>query len=213
MKVLRVINSIDPHSGGPIEGLKLASTVMLDAGVEVEVACLNEEAAVKEEIEAMDWPVHALGPSSLGSYSYSSTFKVWLNENLGRFDAVIIHGCWQYHGLATALACQRMDRPYYVYPHGMLDPWFNETYPLKKIKKTLYWRWGEHRVLSGARSVLFTCEEERRLARNSFKPYQVQEHVIGYGTTVPKLPEGARTSYRRPIEGPYFLFLGRIQEK
>ena len=61
---------------------------------------------------------------------------------------------------------------YFVFTHGMLDPWFKRTYPLKHLKKWLYWPWAEYRVLRDAQAVLFTCEEERILARQSFWLYK-----------------------------------------
>ena len=54
----------------------------------------------------------------------------------------------------------------------MLDPWFKRTYPLKHLKKLLYWPWAEYRVLRDAAAVLFTSEEERRLARETFARYR-----------------------------------------
>jgi hypothetical protein len=71
----------------------------------------------------------------------------------------------------------------------MLDPWFKRQYPLKHLKKWLYWPWGEYRVLRDAQGVLFTSEEERRLARQSFWLYRCRELVLGYGITAPPPPE------------------------
>ena len=73
-----------------------------------------------------------------------------------------------------------------VYTHGMLDPWFKRRYPLKHLKKLLYWPWGEYRVLREASAVLFTCEEERVLARQAFRPYRCNEVVVKYGTAGPQ---------------------------
>lgn len=216
MKLLRVIATIDPKTGGPIEGLKRASLIMSEMGVDVEIACLDAPGDLADEVAALPWKVHSLGPHKLGQYAYAPRCKQWLEAHVGDYDAVIIHGMWQYHGFATARSCRKLGVPYFVYTHGMLDPWFNRTYPLKKLKKQLYWYWGEHPVLSNASAVLFTSEEECRLARQSFAPYKVNEKVIGYGTTAPDLETivprfkanagdwGAR---------PYFVFLGRIQEK
>ena len=212
MKLLRVIHTIQAHSGGPIEGLKQASRIMSELGVEVEIACLDTPETVRDETEEFPWRIHALGPGTLGTFSYSSALKKWLDANVAQYDAVIIHGNWQYHGFATSKACIRHNIPYFIYPHGMLDPWFNETYPLKKLKKRLYWNWGEHPVLHNAKAVLFTCAEECRRARRCFSPYSVNEKVIGYGTNASKDSIDSLQE-SRPHPTPYFLFLARIQEK
>src|SRR5262249_6303466 len=101
------------------------------------------------------------------------------------FDAVVVNGLWQYHGFGTRLALRRLDMPYHVFTHGMLDPWFKRAYPLKHLKKWLYWPWAEYRVLRDAAGVLFTSEEERLLARQSFWLYHAKEHVVAYGTSAP----------------------------
>ncbi|WP_269526536.1 glycosyltransferase [Coraliomargarita parva] len=214
MKLLRIINTIAPESGGPIEGLKRASAIMTGEGVQVEIACGDTVDALHEAVRSLPWPVYRLGPGKLGSYGYSVRMRDWLDRHVCDYDAVIIHGNWQYHGLAASRACVKHKVPYFIYPHGMLDPWFNRNYPLKKIKKQLYWNWGEHQVLQHARAVLFTCEEERRLARESFRPYRVTEKVIGYGTSHPGASVLRATRSDFPWgDSPYLLYLGRIQEK
>ena len=105
-----------------------------------------------------------------------------------------------------------------VYTHGMLDPWFNRAYPLKHLKKLLYWPWAERRVLRDARAVLFTCEEERRLARQSFPAYRCREAVVSYGTSSPPGdPDALRSRFlagRPDLAGRrLLLFLSRIHPK
>jgi glycosyltransferase involved in cell wall biosynthesis len=99
----------------------------------------------------------------------------------------------------------------------MLDPWFKRTYPLKHLKKLFYWPWGEYRVLRDAAAVLFTSEEERRLARESFGLYRCNEVVVNYGTAAPANLDGARDVFFDAfpnLRGQRFLlFLGRLHEK
>jgi glycosyltransferase involved in cell wall biosynthesis len=100
----------------------------------------------------------------------------------------------------------------------MLDPWFKHTYPLKHLKKWLYWPWAEYRVLRDATAVLFTCESERRLARQSFWLYQCDEFVVNYGTAPPPgNVEAERAAFlaRFPhlADKRCLLFLGRIHVK
>jgi glycosyltransferase involved in cell wall biosynthesis len=100
----------------------------------------------------------------------------------------------------------------------MLDPWFKHTYPLKHLKKWLYWPWAEYRLLRDARAIFFTCEEEKILARQSFWLYKVREQVVTYGTKTPPsdgvaLADTFYTQYPALREKRVFLFLSRIQEK
>jgi glycosyltransferase involved in cell wall biosynthesis len=86
------------------------------------------------------------------------------------------------------------------------------------MKKLLYWPWSEYRVLRDAAAVLFTSEEERRLARESFSLYRCNEAVVNYGTAAPEIDlETARQEffevYPKLHGQPFFLFLGRLHEK
>ena len=108
--------------------------------------------------------------------------------------------------------------PYFVFPHGMLDPWFKRRYPLKHLKKWLYWPWAEYRVLRDARAVFFSNPTERTLARESFWLYRCREAEAGFGVS---LPEGNPQDQRGAFETAFphlrgqrlFLFLSRIHEK
>ena len=162
-------------------------------------------------------PVHALGPGC-GSYGYAPGFSDWIKTHRNEYDAVIVHGLWQYSSFGVWRALAGTDTPYFVFPHGMLDPWFKRTYPLKHIKKLLYWPWGDYRVLRDAAAVLFTSEEERRLARESFALYRCNEVVVNYGTAAPATNlESAREDFFQnfpKLRGQrFFLFLGRLHEK
>ena len=100
----------------------------------------------------------------------------------------------------------------------MLDPWFKKNYPLKHLKKWLYWIWGEYLVLRDAKAVIFTCEDERVLARQSFWLYRVNEVVTSYGTASPpmeieNLKEMFFLKYQKLQGMRLILFLSRIQEK
>ena len=81
--------------------------------------------------------------------------------------------------------CERVRHPYYIFAHGMMDPWFRERYPLKHLAKQIFWTLAEGRVLRDAQSVLFTCEEERVRARGVFKGHPYKERVVLFGTADP----------------------------
>jgi glycosyltransferase involved in cell wall biosynthesis len=165
-----------------LEGVRQRGMQLQREGHTVEIVTSDDpgESFVKE----FPLQVHALGPSSNG-YGYNGKLVPWLKQNAAKFDAVIVNGLWQYHSFGAWRALRNAGVPYYVFTHGMLDPWFKRTYPLKHLKKWIYWPWAEYRVLRDAQAVLFTSEEERLLARDSFWLYRANEYVIAYGTTTP----------------------------
>jgi len=108
--------------------------------------------------------------------------------------------------------------PYYVFTHGMLDPWFKKQYPLKHLKKWLYWPFVTYWLLRNARGVFFTTEEERILARQSFWLYKCREVVIGYGTSRPAGDPDAQmaafqAAYPQTVGKRNLLYLSRIHRK
>lgn len=185
MKILHVIPSVDPQAGGTVAGLKQLLSQYKTLGVIAEVACCDAPDA--SWLNSSELPtVHALGPG-YRNYSYTSSLIPWLRKNSSRFDAVIIDGIWQFHSLAVHIALTNTNTPYFVFTHGMLGPWFKYNHPLKHLKKWLYWPWAEYWVLRKAKAVLFTCDEERLLARESFWMYRANEAVAGFGTSTPPM--------------------------
>jgi glycosyltransferase involved in cell wall biosynthesis len=215
MRILRSTHSVNPAIGGPIESIKQSSAVLAKWGHTVEIVSLD--APRDRWVGECPVKVHALGPGR-GSYGYASAFTPWVTERRANYDAVIVHGVWQYSSFGVWRALHGTSTPYYVFPHGMLDPWFKRTYPLKHLKKLLYWPWGEYRVLRDAAAVLFTSEAERRLARESFSRYRCREEVVNYGTAAPSLdlPEARDHFFGLfpHLRGKrILLFLGRLAEK
>jgi glycosyltransferase involved in cell wall biosynthesis len=214
MKILRSTHTVNPAGGGPIESIKQSSAALLRRGHEVEIISLD--APDDPWVRDAPVPVQALGPGR-GSYGYAPRFSSWIKERRAQFDAVIVHGLWQYSSFGVWRALAGTSTPYFVFPHGMLDPWFKRTYPAKHFKKLLYWPWAEYRVLRDAAAVLFTAEEERRLARESFALYRCREVVVNYGTAAPENLDQARekflAAYPQLQARPFLLFLGRLHEK
>jgi len=215
LKLLHTIASADPRGGGPIQAIDSISSRMRELGHTVDVATLDAPDA--SFLKASANTMHALGPAR-GKYGYSARFQEWLRAHGREYDAVIVNGLWQFNGLAVWRALRRTDTPYFVFTHGMLDPWFKRHYPLKHLKKWLYWPWGEYRVLRDARAVLFTAEEERLLARQSFWLYRCTERVISYGAEAPPFDRAAAegaffTQHPQLRNKRVWLFLGRMHPK
>lgn len=216
MKYLHVIASLDPVNGGPPEAVRQLSLAAARQGHAPEIATLDApDAPFGAECGC---PVHQLGPSAGGNFRFSARLRPWLRNELPRFDAVVVDGLWQYHGPAVRIEARHANIPYFVYPHGMLDPWFRHAFPARHAKKQLYWLAVERRVVRDARALLFTCEEERRLARHTFWPYRAAEFVAPIGTPGPACDAAAgREAFlaRFPaLRGrPFLLFMGRIHPK
>jgi glycosyltransferase involved in cell wall biosynthesis len=213
VRILHAITSANPVGGGVIAAIEQLARVHMRWGHTVEVVSLDDPSV--DWLAQVPLKIYALGPA-ISSYAYAQRFVPWLKANGKNYDCIVINGLWQYTGLGVLQA--NIGVPYFVFPHGMLDPWFKATYPLKHLKKWLYWPWGEYQVLRKAKAVLFTCEAEKQLARQSFWLYTCRETVAHLGVDAPP----GDPSHQRQIFLDRFpelknkrliLFLGRLHVK
>lgn len=225
MKVLRLIGSMDPKSGGPCQGIRNAVSELNKLGIDTEVACLDDPTATF--LGSDPFIVHALGPGQK-PWHYSPHLLPWLLANLLRYDVVIVHGLWQYHSYAARKARQQLIKSgsinipkLYIMPHGHLDPWFQvaRSRRLKAIRNVIYWRLIEQYAVRDADGLLFTTNTELQQARLPFKPYHPKREInVGYGIQAPPVYTSAMQAAffkHYPLLGtePYLLFLSRIHEK
>jgi len=230
MNLLRIIASMDPASGGPCQGIRNAIPELEKKGVHNEVVCLDD--AASSFLTKDPFKIHALGPGK-GPWNFNKKLIPWLIHNLGRFDAVIIHGLWLYHSYAVHKAVGKFRRlqihaetkkpvpRVFVMPHGMLDPYFQRSRErrFKAIRNWIYWKLVESSVVNDADGLLFTCQAEVRLARESFQPYFPKREInVGYGIQPPPEYTNAMTEAflqkcPRANGDAYILFLSRIHEK
>jgi glycosyltransferase involved in cell wall biosynthesis len=214
LKILQLVHTFDPSVGGVATSVVAVSRALARRGHKIDIVVLDEPSA--SWIPNTDLTVHALG-SGLASYRYSRALLPWLRENGGDYDRVIVNGIWQYLSFAAWRRYAGSSIPYYVFPHGMLDPWFKKTFPLKHLKKWLYWPWAEYRVLRDAAAVIFTSEEERLQARKSFWLYRAHEKVSPLGVEASPISANAKAEflsrYPQLQNTRNFLFLGRLHPK
>src|SRR5258706_2572987 len=120
IRILHVINTLDPNWGGTVACVRQVGAAMLRRGHKVEVASLSDT-EVRPWIA--DFPVKniCLGPSVL-KYAFSLRFISWFFRNASSYDVFVVNGLWQFQGLATAVIAPIFGKPYVVYVHGMLGP-------------------------------------------------------------------------------------------
>jgi glycosyltransferase involved in cell wall biosynthesis len=216
MRILHIVGSINPAAGGPTEAIRMIIHYR-PPGYEAEVVTLDSPEA--PFLNDFPFKVHALGGPR--KHWFSPRLIPWLVANRERFDGILVHGLWEYTGLA-ALVALGGRKPYMVFTHGMLDPYFRRRYPLKHLKKWLYWVPVQYWVLRAANRVLFTTDLERDLATKSFWLWHWDSMVVSYGAD-PQLPQidqlkpafFARCPELDPLDETqhYLLFLGRIDPK
>src|SRR6202789_457010 len=216
MRILHIVGSINPAAGGPTEAIRMIIRYR-PPGYEAEVATLDSPDA--PFLGEFPFEVHALGNKK--KFWYSPRLIPWLRANRHRFDGIIVHGLWEFTGLA-ALVAVAGRKPFLVFTHGMLDPYFKRRYPLKHVKKWIYWILAQYWILRAASRVMFTTELERDLATKTFWLWHWNPMVVSYGADpqMPDIDELVPAFYDRCPElnvedasRSYLLFLSRIHPK
>lgn len=225
MRVLHVIAEINPIMGGVGQAIRTIIAGLEPLGILNEVVSLddpNSPFLAEEQIH-----ITALGPRR-NAWGYTDKLKPWLKKNLPRFKAVILHGLWLYPGYATFSAIKELNKhkssphlPFFIMPHGMLDPYFQQASErkLKALRNKIYWKLIESKIVNNSTALLFTCEEERILARLPFIPYKPKsEKIVGLGAEKPpQFNSNMEASFKNRCDGlknsRYLLFLSRIHEK
>ena len=225
LRVLSIISAAAPESGGPIQGL-ISQQIELENKIQFNIVSLDSPDAAF--VKSFPMPLNPLGlgagaPDRRNAfarhYNYSPHMIPWLKQNIREYDVVLVHGLWNYATYAAARVLPNSGVPYFVFTHGMMDPWFREAYPLKHLAKQAFWLFNEGVLMAGARSVLFTSEDEKLLARGVFAGHGgYKETVVGYGTNQPPDATPAQTAaFKAAVpqigDRPYLLFLSRIHPK
>ena len=225
MNILHIAGKIDPRLGGVAQAIRTIIRGLEGLGIHNEVVTLDnpQSSFLAEEPLA----IHTPGEGR-GAWYYTPGFIPWLQENCTRFDIVIVHGLWQFHGYAVQKMFRQMKKrrvnqlpAVYIMPHGMLDPYFQagRGRKLKAVRNWCYWKLIESKMVNGADGILFTCREEQKLADLPFSPYAPKRAAVaGLGVQEPPL---FTVNMQRAFLGKchavmnrsYLLFLGRIDEK
>ncbi|WP_242691608.1 glycosyltransferase [Desertivirga arenae] len=221
---------MNPSSGGPCQGIRNSIPILEQRGIFREVVSLDDPES--PFIGKDKFPIHALGPGR-SPWCYSDKLIPWLRDNICRFDVVIVNGLWLYHSYAVTKVIKQLEAEItktgsslklpklFIMPHGMLDPYFQRApeRKLKAFRNWLYWKFIEGEVVNRASGVLFTCETELLLARETFEHYKPRKELnIGYGIEKPPMynerMKDAFLDLCPEVRGQkYLLFLSRIHHK
>jgi glycosyltransferase involved in cell wall biosynthesis len=227
VKVLHVIGSVDPKKGGTTGHVFSSCQIWSRRGHECHILCLDPPDATW--VAESSVTTFALGGRGGGHqlarkmipwlrYGYTPALVRWLQKHAHRYDAVVLNGLWNFTSYGSWMALRNSNVPYFVCPHGMLDPWLRQAHPTSHFLRIIVWNLFEWKVLRDARGIFFASEEERKLAHQSFLRWSPREHVVGYGTQEifgdANTQKAAFLSMFPQMRGrKLILFLSRIHQK
>jgi glycosyltransferase involved in cell wall biosynthesis len=215
MRILRVVRTLDPAAGGVAEAIRQFTRYFSTPNETVmDVVSLDDPFAswLKQYPSAF-----GIGPVYNG-YGYQKDIRRRMMKLVKGYQFVILDGIWQYHSRMGASICRELHIPYAIYPHGMLDQWFNRQYPIKYAKKLLYWMLYERAVLRDARTIIYTTEAERLASIHAFPFFKSSSQVLPLGIAPPNVDlvfdkeKLCQDLFGKSLER-YVIFLGRLHEK
>ena len=214
MKILHLLSSIRPESGGPVTAVKDLSDNFTLTGDEITI-CTSS--VPKTNIFNKSVNIVYIS-QSYTSYRLSLSLLIWLYQNVRFYDVVIVNGIWQFQSLAIYLISHFYNVKYFIFPHGMLDPHLKELSFLKHFKKWIYWYCIESRVCKRAKNVIFTTQEEANLAKSGFFSDNIKYEIMKYGIKKPPQNQyylrGMFFDKYSNLKGKtIILFMSRVHEK
>ena len=211
-KILRIIPTLDKKYGGPVAAIIDSSLMLSKQGFKIDI--LTNDLKNTNFYKSKKINIINTGPA-FGRYNFNIKLFIWLFLNRNKYDAFIIHGLWQFHNFAARVL---LKKKYFVFTHGMLDPFFSGNF-IKKTYKQIYWFFFEKKNLLNAKSILLTSNGEKESLKKTFVNTEgITKKVIRYGINKPNVNKKKITKkfYKKfPIlkYKKFYLFLGRYHEK
>jgi glycosyltransferase involved in cell wall biosynthesis len=232
VRILHLIASLSPSTGGPVEACLGICRELAERGHDVSIYTTNygqSGTGRATDINCpLDAPVYDSGVEvrffaghGRGHYSTSIPLLRALYSKIPSVDIVHIHSIYLFHSTVGAYLCRRFRVPYVIKPHGTLDPYLRRRH---RVRKWLHEVFVERHSFRGAAAIQFTAEEEMTLSTSSRvgkRLFQsVARAIVPNGVVIPDEPDAQSVDVegllqRFPdIRGKrVVLFLGRINFK
>ena len=218
LRVLHVIPSVGPRRGGPSVALENMARALAEAGVDVQVATTDDDAADRLRVP-LGQPVKRAGATyhyfrrQTQFYTVSWPLRRWLANNVQRFDIVHVHALFSFASVTACRAARAAGIPYIVRPLGVLSP-----YGLRQ--RALLKRWSlrllERSLLDDAAAVHCTSDAEQSEVRQLNRDWRTVVVPLGVDTehyAPSRRREWLEQHLLRGSDRPIALFLSRIDPK
>ena len=211
MRILHVIPSLRPETGGPSRSIPELCQALSEEGADIELATFRRPRAISTLDATVLFPVRFFTPLPGSSQFPSLSFLLWLRRELPRFDVVVLHALWSPAVTLTAAECRRLSVPYLLSPLGMLRRAATER---KRWMKRAYWRIVERKTVQGAACIRFfnrmDAQESIEYVGSACPPHVEISNGINL-TAFDKRPRmGFRSRYPALQERRVMLFVGRL---
>ena len=223
LRILHVISTLAPASGGPTGVLKELARAQASAGNAVVICTTDRGNPVRGRLPASYFQGAFPDPVEVKVFGVeyapllvSLEMRRWLRHNMRGFDIAHIHGLYRFPPTYAACQAREQGLPFVIQSHGALDPYLYARSSTGKLGfKRLYERWFDLPNLHAAGAIHYTAEEERE--RASFLNLRAPSFVLPNGldwSRYRELPARGVLRIRWGLgDAPLVLFLGRLHFK
>ncbi|WP_422126843.1 glycosyltransferase [Thioalkalivibrio sulfidiphilus] len=223
LRILHVISTLSPASGGPTQVLRELARAQASAGHRVSICTTDRDNPVQKRLPDSYFQEILSEHVELKAFRVeyapllvSLSMAQWLRHNLRAFDIVHIHGLYRFPPTYAAWQARRLGVPYVIRAHGALDPYLHARSSSGKLRlKGMYERWFDLPNLHAADAIHYTAEEER--VRASILGLRARSFIVPNGLDWARFREPPVRGTLRVRwglgEAPLVLFLGRLHFK
>lgn len=162
MRVLHVMPSLAASYGGPAAAMPVMARGLIAAGVEVDVAAIDDSLAFEltqePVIKQMQGFKSISFPITCRPYRISISIARWLSLHAGDYDLIHIHAVFTFSSWVACRAAHAAGVPFVVRPLGILNRWGMEN--RRPWLKRLFFRCVEKPFIDHAAAIHFTSEQE-----------------------------------------------------
>lgn len=215
LRILHVISSFDFSKGGTTAALLGMAVSQKRAGLETSIVATwtePHENAATEQAEEAGVPVTLVGPAK-GRFQSHPQLKPTLQQQIAQADIIHIHALYEDIQHIAAVTSRKLQKPYVISPHGMLDPYILAH---NRWLKKAYMFWRLRKDLNCAKALCYTTPTEQKLVEPlKLKPTGVVETLGIHLEEFEHLPARGFLRQRMPDIGQrrIVLFLSRVHEK
>lgn len=217
MRVLHVIPSVAPNSGGPAQAIFPMCRALKNHGIDVLLATsdagISDPPPLETVVSYNDVPTIFFHAQLGRSFKFSKPMSNWLKASIPDFDLVHIHAVFNHACVAASRACLASEVPYVIRPLGTLEPW---SLNQKRFRKRVFWRLRGEEMLRGAIAVHYTTSAEQRSVEKQFELRNGIVIPLAIESEAPQeLPDNGEvlTSVAGLNRDPYVLVLSRLHPK
>ena len=209
IKVVSIIDSVKLKDGGPSHSLADIAKSNLYNNINHDIVHLGS----RENYKYSDKIKYINLNDGYFKYGVSIRLIFWLIKNRKKYKKFFFHGLWQFQTLIARII---LKNDYYVFTHGMLDPYFGKE-KIKTLKKKIYWYFFERENLKKSKAVLVNSQTEVNHLKKTFVNTKgINIKRVNYGIIKPKINTNKKilkNKYPFLKKNKYILFIGRINPK